>query len=197
MENAPKHKLILLQVLGELAFVLVALPLYALMVLPHAPEGVLPGLVPAYSAEFGLGKSLILSVGVLVVSLVAIRLAVRFLSPDALITDEVKELAQTFSLYELAPVYLAAGIGEEFLFRVVCVDLLGLLVASVVFALVHVAYWRKPLMLAAVFILALLLGELYILTESFWLCALVHFAYNLLVTREVKLHFACSKLPEG
>lgn len=186
MEGVSKRKLILLQVFGELAFALVALPIYVLMVLPNATEGSLPGFVPVCNTEFGLINSLILSLGVLVISLFAIKLAIRYVSPEKLIVDEVKDLAKNFTLLELAPVYLAAGIGEELLFRVVCIDLFGLLIASALFALVHVAYWKKPLMLLAVFVLALLLGGLYVLTESFLMCALVHFAYNLLVTKEVR-----------
>ena len=84
---------------------------------------------------------------------------------------------------ELVPGQAAASFAEEFLFRVVCVDLCGFIVASLLFTAAHFYYWNQPLLLAEIFVVGLLLGLLYMFTQSLLLCALVHFAYNLVVTR--------------
>ena len=48
------------------------------------------------------------------------------------------------------------------------------------------AYWKKPLLLVDVFLLALLLVALWLYTESLLLCAIAHAAYNLIVSISLK-----------
>ena len=92
-------------------------------------------------------------------------------------------------MFDLIPVYAAAGFAEEFLFRVVCVDLCGLVISAILFTAAHFSYWKHPLLLADIFAIALLFGGLYLFTQSLLLCALLHFAYNMAITHLVKSGF--------
>ena len=76
------------------------------------------------------------------------------------------------------PIYIAAGIGEEFLFRVALVEPLGLVLSSLLFTAIHIAYWSKPLILLYVFVFGMICGALYLYTGSFLLCATAHAVYN-------------------
>jgi hypothetical protein len=95
-------------------------------------------------------------------------------------------MADEFSLRDFIPIYLAAGIGEEALFRAALLEPCGLIVSSLLFTALHIAYWKKPLMLVYVFATGLLFGVLYAFTESLLLCALVHAAFNTLLTLLLK-----------
>jgi len=96
--------------------------------------------------------------------------------------DKIRILVDEFSVLDFIPIYIAAGIGEEFLFRVALVEPLGIVVPALLFAAIHIAYWRKPLILVYVFVFGLLMGALYLYTESFWLCAAAHALYNFLLS---------------
>jgi membrane protease YdiL (CAAX protease family) len=182
MDSREHLKQVILMTAGELAFAVVALPLYALFVLPKYPQGALPGFWPVIADGVSPALGVLAAFAVLGVALAGAVLALRFLGADRFLVDEVNLLVDEFTVLDFIPIYLAAGIGEEFLFRVVFADVLGLAVSAVLFTAVHLAYWKKPLLLVYVFALGLLLGAFYLFTKSLLLCALVHAAYNILVS---------------
>ncbi|MBQ2680514.1 MAG: CPBP family intramembrane metalloprotease [Eggerthellaceae bacterium] len=183
---------VLIQTAAELAFAIVALPLYVFLVLPKHAEGGLPGFSPVIAQGVNPLLAVVAALGVLVACIVMVFVLVRVFGRERMVPKEVDQLANEFSMLDLVPVYAAAGFAEEFLFRVVCVDLCGIIVASLLFAAIHFAYWKHPLLLADVVIVGLLLGALYAFTQSLLLCALVHFAYNLAVTYFTKTGFRLS-----
>ena len=185
----PHWMQILVQAVAELAFAVVALPLYVFLVLPKHGEGGLPGFSPVIAKGVSPLLAVVAAFGVLAACIGLVLALVRVFGRERMVPKEVDKLASEYSMLELAPVYAAAGFAEEFLFRVVCVDLCGLVVASLLFAAAHFTYWKHPLLIAEVVVVSLLFGLLYVFTESLLLCALVHFAYNLVVTHFTKTGF--------
>lgn len=178
-DEQPKRVPTWAMVAGELAFAVIAVPLYIWLVLPLYPEGALPGISPLIGADADPALSALASLGVFAVGVAAIFVLPWVFGAERFLVDEIDQLLRDYNTLELAMIYAAAGIGEELLFRVVCVDAFGLVISSAVFTAVHAAYWKKPFMLADVFLLGLLLGALYLYTHSLLLCALVHAVYNL------------------
>lgn len=179
----PSHRgQVLLMTLGELAFLVPGIPLYIFLVLPNHPAGALPGLVPVIGAGVNPALAVLAAVATVAAGLGIVFLMSRLLEPRHYMVDEMRILVNEFTVADFVPIYLAAGIGEEFLFRVALVEPLGIVVPALLFTAVHIAYWRKPAILAYVFVFGLLAGALYVYTESFLLCALAHAAYNFLVS---------------
>ena len=181
MDNQPHWVQVLILAAGELAFALVALPLYVLFVLPAHPGGY-PGFVPVIAPGADPVLAVVAALGVLAIALAAAIGLPRALGPGVFETEEMNTLIDNFSVLDYVPVFVAAGFAEEFLFRVVLLDMFGLIISSLAFAAIHLAYWKRPLLLADVFALALLLGALYLFTESLLLCATIHAIYNMAVS---------------
>lgn len=185
MDNQPHGVQVLILVLGELAFLIVAAPLYYFLVLRHCAEGELPGVFPLVACNAGLGAALLATAGALVIALLIFLLIVRYLGEDRWNTPELKMLLERFSTGELALLFVAAGIGEEALFRAALIPepTVGwLLLSMLLFTAVHVSYWKKPVLLANTCVIGVLLGSLYLFTSSLLLCAIVHAAYNFAVS---------------
>ena len=189
MDTYPEWKVSLIQAAGELVLALVALPLYIFLVLPKHGEGDLPGFSPIFAEGISPILAVACALAVFVAGIGVGILLVLIFGRDRVITDDVDRLASDYSLLELVPGFAAAGFAEEFLFRVVCVDLCGVIIASILFTAAHFSYWKHPLPMVDVFILGLLFGCLYAFTQSLLLCALVHFLYNLTITHLVKSGF--------
>lgn len=186
MNELSHGKQVLVMTLGELAFAVVALPLYWFLVLPKHADGVLPGFVPVVADGVNPVFASLLAIGILAIAMGVVFLAARAFGIERFVTDDFRELVTGFSLVDFAIIYLAAGFGEEFLFRVVLTDVCGLIISSVLFAAIHIAYWRKPLLMLDVFLVAMLFGAFYLCTESLLLCAMVHALYNFLISYLLK-----------
>lgn len=99
-------------------------------------------------------------IGLLVVLQTIAGAAWAFLNPEqAQLLEDVNRLllAEVDNVWEWLILALAAGIGEELLFRGALQPVLGLGFTAVLFAMVHVQYGYSPIMLFIVF-LALVLG---------------------------------------
>ena len=190
MNVLPHWAEVLLQAAAELVFALVALPLYVFLVLPKYDAGVLPGFSPVIAQDANPYLAVALAVVVFLAAVGFALFLVRVAGKERVITEEISTLATNYSILDMVPVYAAAGFAEEFLFRVVLIDLVGFVIASVLFAAAHFAYWKHPYLLVDVFVVALLIGGLYLYTQSLLLCALAHFAYNMAITYLTKTRFA-------
>ncbi len=196
MDTMPRWKRVLILTLGELVLALIALPLYIFLVLPRHAEGGLPGFIPVIAEGVNPALAVLATLGVLVAALGLVIVLARFVDPRKLLTDEVVELVEGSAIADFVPIYLAAGFAEEFLFRVVALDLCGLVISSLLFTAMHLNYWKKPLVLADVFVVALLMGALYLFTGSLLLCAIAHAAYNLLLSVFLKRGILLPKISE-
>lgn len=182
MEEQNHGMQVFLMSLGELAFLLLGVPLYIFLVLPNHPEGALPGLVPLIGEQANPVLAVLAAVATVVVGLGIVFLLSRLFDPDKYVVEEMRILLDQFTVLDFIPIYLAAGIGEEFLFRVALVEPCGVVVSALLFTAIHIAYWRKPVILVYVFTFGLIAGLLYLYTESLLLCALAHAVYNFLVS---------------
>jgi uncharacterized protein len=83
-----------------------------------------------------------------------------------------------FSSLSYPHILILTGIiafAEEWLFRGVLQSLLGLVITSLIFSLLHVRYIRKPLLFSIVTLLSFWLGLLYEMTETIWVPFFAHF----------------------
>jgi len=182
MENLSHGKQVLLMTISELAFAVVAVPLYVFLVLPNHPQGALPGIVPLVGAGAGVVPSVLATLGFLALALTVSVTLYWLFGNSHFYSKDLQVMVDDFSDRDFVPVYLAAGIGEEALFRWALLEPCGLVVSSLLFCVLHVAYWRKPLMMAYVFACGLIFGGLYLYTQSLLLCALAHAAYNIVLS---------------
>ena len=178
MDDKPHWMQVLIMTVSELAFLLLGIPLYIFLVLPNHPEGALPGLVPVIAEGVNPALAVLATIGTILAGLGTVLLLVRLFGRERLLVDEVRILVNSYTVVDFIPIYSAAGIGEEFLFRVALVEPFGLVLSSLLFTAIHIAYWRKPLILLYVFVFGLICGTLYLYTGSFLLCATAHAIYN-------------------
>jgi len=78
---------------------------------------------------------------------------------------------------------------EELLFRGVIQTNFGLIVASVIFAVLHVRYLAKKLLFVMVVLLSFFLGVLYELTQSLWVTIFSHFLINFVLAVKIRLDY--------
>lgn len=95
--------------------------------------------------------------------------------------DGINErLFQAFRLPVLIFIMIGVAIIEEVLFRGLMQHFVGYVAASLLFALIHFRYVRKPLLLATVMLFSFCLGWLYIRTGSLAAPVIAHFIINAL-----------------
>jgi uncharacterized protein len=98
-----------------------------------------------------------------------------------------------FSSLSYLHIFILTGIiafAEEWLFRGVLQSLLGLVMTSLIFSILHVRYIKKPLLFSIVILLSFWLGLLYEMTETIWVPFLAHFLIDFIsgcwIAREYK-----------
>lgn len=132
------------------------------------------------------GYDVILLFPALAISL-AILMAFTKLVPMKYMYDEnVRILTDSFSLRFLALYFVPNAFYEELIFRGALQPVIGLLPAAILFTVVHVSYWKRPVMMLEVLLQALVLGVLYEVTGSLWITTAVHMAYNTIETWMIK-----------
>ncbi len=99
-------------------------------------------------------------------------------SIDLIYNPNVRVLADLFDLKFMVSFFLANAFVEELLFRGAIQYAFGLWPAVIVFTLAHISYYKKPVMLIEVFVLALFLGVFYQGCQSIWICTICHAFYN-------------------
>ena len=97
---------------------------------------------------------------------------------DYIYDENIRALADMYSLKFMVGYFLINAFMEEVLFRGALQCSIGLLPAAIIFTLVHVSYYKKPLMLVEVFVLGLFIGVLFEMTQSLWITTICHGAYN-------------------
>jgi len=103
---------------------------------------------------------------------------------------QVAPLFSAIRFKEMAVLSVVAGFGEEALFRGVIQPLLGVWLASLLFAVVHVLRWDSDglKMIAFYTPFGLLLGGLYALTQNLWGCCIAHTLYDFVALWWVQRH---------
>ncbi|MGG3998305.1 CPBP family intramembrane glutamic endopeptidase [Anoxybacillus kestanbolensis] len=75
---------------------------------------------------------------------------------------------------------------EELLFRGVIQTHVGLFFASIIFALLHIRYWRKWLLLLSVVSLSFWIGLIYEWTSNLWVTIFAHFLIDFILALHIR-----------
>nr|WP_153736292.1 type II CAAX endopeptidase family protein [Aquibacillus halophilus] len=76
---------------------------------------------------------------------------------------------------EIFIISLVVAISEEMLFRGVIHTIFGYFFASILFALVHIRYLSKPVLLISILLLSFYLGYMYEITNNLFVTIIAHF----------------------
>lgn len=83
---------------------------------------------------------------------------------------------------------------EELLFRGVIHTEAGLVVASLIFALIHIRYLRKLILLISVLLVSFFLGYMYELTQNLWVTIVAHFLVDAILGIWIRLGYWGNKV---
>ena len=92
-----------------------------------------------------------------------------------------KRLFKGQSTPAIVVICLLVAISEELLFRGIIQTVFGYVLASIVFALVHIRYLFKPVLFISVFLLSFYIGYLYEVTNNLLVTIIAHFIIDLLL----------------
>lgn len=121
---------------------------------------------------YGIGFGLL----VVIVDLFLMEVFSESLYDDGGINERV---FRALSIKHTFVAMLVVAVSEEFLFRGVLQTKFGLFVSSVCFALIHVRYLKKPLLLISVITLSFFLGYLFLVTRSLIPTIVAHYIIDL------------------
>jgi hypothetical protein len=76
---------------------------------------------------------------------------------------------------------LLVAVSEDVLFRGVIQTTFGFVFASILFAVVHIRYLRKPVLFVSVLMISLIIGYLFLLTENLLVTITLHFIVDFLL----------------
>lgn len=92
-----------------------------------------------------------------------------------------KRIFTNLSIPRIFVLTLLIAVSEEMLFRGVIQTTFGYLTASIIFALVHVRYLRKPVLLLSVLMISLFIGYMYEVTNNLLVSITTHFVIDFLL----------------
>ncbi|ELK45371.1 CPBP family intramembrane metalloprotease [Halobacillus sp. ACCC02827] len=93
---------------------------------------------------------------------------------------------QTRSVAGIVALTLLIAISEELLFRGVLHTQFGYIIASVLFALMHIRYWNKIVLLLSVLFVSFLLGYMFEWTGSITVTITAHFIIDLILALSIR-----------
>ncbi|WP_078380146.1 CPBP family intramembrane glutamic endopeptidase [Sutcliffiella halmapala] len=133
---------------------------------------------------FVLGS--LVGLGVVAIDLVLMKYVPKHLMDDGGINEKMFQRRSTPHIFFLA---LLIATVEELLFRGAIQTHFGIWIASIVFALLHIRYLHKWLLLLSVVLLSFLLGFIYEITGNILVTIWVHFIIDLLLALKIKNDF--------
>ncbi|MCP8616729.1 CPBP family intramembrane glutamic endopeptidase [Salirhabdus salicampi] len=90
------------------------------------------------------------------------------------------------NIQEIFLIALVVSLSEEILFRGVIHTVFGFVVGSVAFALAHIRYLRKPVLIGSVLVVSFLLGYTYELTGNLAVTMTTHFTIDFLLALYIR-----------
>lgn len=137
--------------------------------------------------ELNLQQILIYGVPPALVLVIIEILLFKVVSKEALddggINEKVFKDASVGTIFILA---LVVAISEELLFRGLLQTTFGLIIASGIFAIIHVRYLKKPILFIFVVLTSFLIGYLFELTNNLLVVIVFHFALDFLLGLFIK-----------
>ncbi len=122
-------------------------------------------------------------------SLVLFNILLNYMIPERLLDDGGfnKRFFTSLSVPEMTILCILIALSEELFFRGFIQAKFGLIIASVVFALVHFRYVKKPILLTIVLIESFFLGYLYLETNNIAIVFIAHFILDYVLGMYMKL----------
>ncbi|MFD2807680.1 hypothetical protein SAMN05216565_11146 [Litchfieldia salsa] len=114
--------------------------------------------------------------------------------PEELLDDGGinKRMFQELGIVHILFVCFLISFTEELLFRGILQTHFGLYTASIVFALLHVRYLYKWVLLLSVVVLSFLLGVVYELTDNLWITIFTHFLIDFVFAVKLRIEYVKS-----
>ncbi|MEH7224246.1 type II CAAX endopeptidase family protein [Bacillus sp. JJ1566] len=111
--------------------------------------------------------------------------------PEAMYDDGGinERIFQKRSIPHIFILCLLISFSEEILFRGVIQTHFGLVIASSIFALLHVRYLYKWVLLASVVLLSFLLGYIYELYQNLWITVYAHFWIDFIFAVKLRIDY--------
>lgn len=91
------------------------------------------------------------------------------------------------SVFEIFLISLLVAFSEEIFFRGVIHTSFGYLIGSISFALVHIRYLTKPVLLISVLFISFYIGWMYELTQNLWVTIVAHFLIDFVLGVMIRL----------
>lgn len=126
-------------------------------------------------AGLAISIGLIFAIGVIVLDLFLIKILPNNYFDDGGVN---KRLFRDVNVFHIALIALLVAFVEEWLFRAVLQNIVGLVFASLIFALIHYRYFSKWGYAILIIILSFGFGLLYEWTNSFWAVFTAHFVID-------------------
>ena len=161
-----------LLILPVLAANILAVFIYWLLIVRknHSLIGLLPSEIEPMDFLW-CALAIICSIGVVIVF-------TKLVPREMYAEESVRMLADRYSLKFLFPYFIPNAFYEELIFRGTLQLIIGVIPAALAFTVIHVSYYKKPVLLIDVFIQGLILGALYHLTGSLWITTIAHTLVN-------------------
>ncbi|AIF43542.1 CPBP family intramembrane glutamic endopeptidase [Virgibacillus sp. SK37] len=102
-----------------------------------------------------------------------------------------KRLFRNITFPSLLLITLFVAIAEEMLFRGVIQSSFGYIVASTTFALVHIRYLKKPVLLLSVLFVSFFIGYIFELTGNLAVTITAHFIIDFVLALFIRLKKRC------
>jgi len=128
------------------------------------------------------------SVGIIVLILefIMMKFVPKRLYDDGGINERLFQHRNVFHLFFLCS-FIAFT--EEILFRGVIQTHFGIIIASSIFALMHIRYLYRWVLLLTVICLSFLLGYIYDMTENLWVSIFAHFIIDFVLALKIRYDF--------
>lgn len=116
------------------------------------------------------------------VVIVGIDVLLMYMLPERYYDDGGinKRIFANRTVFSIVKLVFLIAVSEELLFRGVVQTSVGYIPASIIFALVHIRYLTKPVLLASVLLVSFYLGYMYELTENLLTTITAHFIIDFL-----------------
>lgn len=97
-----------------------------------------------------------------------------------------ERMFQGTSVIQLFGITFVIGFAEEFLFRGVLQTHFGLVVASLIFAVLHIRYVKKPFLFCFVCMISFLFGYVFQWTENLFITIFAHFLVDFIMGLQLR-----------
>lgn len=120
--------------------------------------------------------------------IVAIDLVCMYILPKMLYDDDGinDRIFRNRSVADIFFLVFIVAIAEELLFRGVLQTSFGYIIASVLFALIHFRYLKKPVLLLSILIVSFYIGYIFVLTENLLVTIMAHFVVDFILGLEIR-----------